>query len=239
VGALKRALKNRGKTYSDVAAGLDMSEASMKRMFSSNNFTLQRLEAVCHFIDLEFSDLVRLADEAKNRISHLTESQEKELVSNPRLMLVALCARNNWQFEDIIDYYDISETECIGHLAKLDQIKLIELLPGNRFRLLIRPDFRWLSDGPIERFYSEQIQREFFSSAFARPDEERLFLTGALSRNAIEQLLRKLNNLAKEFAELHSEDMSLPMEERNNFGLVLALRPWELGAFSSLKRKDV
>ena len=47
VDTLKRILKGRGITYATVAAGLGLSEASVKRMFSRRDFTLQRLEDVC------------------------------------------------------------------------------------------------------------------------------------------------------------------------------------------------
>lgn len=236
VTALKRALKNHGKTYLDVASYLGMSEASVKRMFSTNSFTLQRLESVCHFIDLDLIELAKQAEGTQKRISHLTEEQEQKLVSNTELMLVAVCVRNNWQFDDIVKNYAISETDCIKHLATLDKLKLIELLPGNRVKLLIRPDFRWLPGGPIERFYRDNIQREFFASNFSKPDEERLFLTASLSRGSAEQLLVKLNRLANEFAELHRDDMNLPVENKVNIGLVLACRPWELAVFSALKK---
>ena len=237
VKALKRALKNYGKTYLDVASHLGMSEASVKRMFSTNSFTLRRLESVCHLIDLDLIELAKQAEETQNRISHLTEEQEQKLVSNAELMLVAVCVRNHWQFDDIVKHYAITDTECIKHLATLDKLKLIELLPGNRVKLLIRPDFRWLPGGPIERFYRENIQREFFASNFSKPNEERLFLTGSLSRGSAEQLLVKLNRLANEFAELHRNDMSLPVENKMNVGLVLACRPWELAVFSALRKK--
>ena len=45
VDALKRLLKAHDVTYARVAAGLGLSEASVKRMFSRRDFTLQRLEA--------------------------------------------------------------------------------------------------------------------------------------------------------------------------------------------------
>jgi len=47
VDTLKRILKGRGITYATVAAGLGLSEASVKRMFSRRDLTLQRLEDVC------------------------------------------------------------------------------------------------------------------------------------------------------------------------------------------------
>ena len=46
VDALKRALKGKGITYAAVAEGLGLSEASVKRMFSRRDFTLQRMDDV-------------------------------------------------------------------------------------------------------------------------------------------------------------------------------------------------
>ena len=43
VAALKTELKAQGKTYADVAAALELSEASVKRIFSQQNFSLERL----------------------------------------------------------------------------------------------------------------------------------------------------------------------------------------------------
>ena len=48
VEALKRALKSRGITYAALAAKLGLSEASVKRMFSRRDFTLQRMDDVCY-----------------------------------------------------------------------------------------------------------------------------------------------------------------------------------------------
>ena len=54
--ALKRALKARGMIYQDVARGLGLSEASVKRLFSRRGFTLERPERVCALMDLSLSD---------------------------------------------------------------------------------------------------------------------------------------------------------------------------------------
>ena len=48
IETLKKQLKAHGKTYADVAAALDLSEASVKRLFAEESFTLQRLSLVCN-----------------------------------------------------------------------------------------------------------------------------------------------------------------------------------------------
>lgn len=101
--------------------------------------------------------LVRLQGEGERRISRLTREQEEELVADVRLLLVALLVRNRWGFEDIVREYAISETECVRLLARLDRLRLIELQPGNRVRLLVARNFRWIPGGPIERFFERHV----------------------------------------------------------------------------------
>jgi hypothetical protein len=70
---------------------------------------------------------------------------EKELVSDLRLLLVAYCLVNYWKVENIYARYDIGESEMFKILAKLDRMKLIELLPGNKVRLLIAKEKETIS----------------------------------------------------------------------------------------------
>ena len=86
------------------------------------------------------------------------------------------------------------------------------------------------------RNFRDQIQTEFFDASFSGDNEVRLFLTGMLSRNSTEFLLKKLNDLAKEFTTVLDDDLSVPVENRRNAGLVIAFRPWELSVFSALRR---
>ena len=83
VSALKNALKEQGITYQQVAEALDLSEASVKRLFSERQFSLQRLDQICSLLGLEISDLVRRLDQAQ-RIDALTTEQEQELVGDDR-----------------------------------------------------------------------------------------------------------------------------------------------------------
>src|SRR5437762_163549 len=134
VDALKRLLRSQGFTYAHVAAGLGLSEAGVKRMFSRRDFTLQRLEDVCALAHIDVAALLRAVADEPTGLAQLTVEQERELVSDPRLMLVALCAVGNWTFEQIVDTYSITRAECVRLLARLDRQKIIELLPGNRIR---------------------------------------------------------------------------------------------------------
>jgi hypothetical protein len=226
VEALKRELRARQITYAAVASSLRVSEASVKRMFSRRDFTLSRIDAVCEMAGIEFSELARALVGQDAVVSQLSYEQERELVDNPRLMLVALCVLNHWSFEHIVSLYDLDEAECIRLLARLDRLKFIELLPGNRIRLLASRAFAWIPDGPIQRLFKERVQEDFFRTRFDGANELLVLVNGALSRASIAALLARLRKTAAEFSDLRAADASLPTPERSPITLLLAARPW-------------
>ena len=236
IETLKRSLKQHGLTYAEIARRLGMSEANVKRMFAAKRFTLERLEEICQLMQLELTDLFQLHEESRQRITQLTEEQEQELVSDEKLLLVAVSVRNRLCFADILLNYHITETECIRCLARLDRLKIIDLLPNNRIKLRIDEDFRWLPNGPIDSFFEKQIKNQFLKSHFTGAMERRLFLFGLLGDASMQVLMNKIQALSKEFTELHRQDAQLPLEKRHNIGFMMAMRPWELGVFEPLRR---
>ena len=238
VDGLKRMLRGRGITYAMVARALELSEASIKRMFSRRDFTLQRLEEVCQVAGIEFAELVREVSEEQAGMTHLTVEQEEEIVSDPRLMLIALCAVGNWTFDEIVQTYDMPPAEVLRYLARLDRRRIVELMPGNRIRPLISRTFSWLPDGPIQRYFRERVEHEYLGSKFDRPGELFLFVSGMLSRKSTAELIARLRKVAGDFAELHTDDRSLPLTERHGTSLLLAIRPWEPRAFRGLRKAD-
>ena len=74
------------------------------------------------------------AEQATFRTSQLTMEQEKELVSDFKLLLMAFFQTNHWTYPEIIKTCDVSETERIQLLAKLGRMRSIQLLPGNQVK---------------------------------------------------------------------------------------------------------
>jgi hypothetical protein len=205
-------------------------------MFSKNDFSLDRFEQACRLAEVTVSSLVRDLDAANTYISHLSLEQEKDVVGNPRLLLVAVCALNHLSLEQIVDTYQLSKAECIQLLVRLDRIRFLELLPNNRIKLKVSRTFSWLPDGPIRRFFLERAEREYFRSHFDAPGEHIAVINGMLSKASSERLIGRLRRVAQEFAEMHDDDKRLPLGERRPASLLLAVRPWELDAFHQLRR---
>ncbi len=235
--ALRQELKAANVNYAVLANHLGLSENSIKRLFSQKKVTLERLEQILDYLGIELIDLVRRAEQNADRIEQLSEEQEKLIVSDSKLLLVAISVLHKWSFEQLLETYKISETECIRLLVTLDKFRIIELLPLNRFKLLVSKDFAWRKNGPVERYFRTHIQQDFFNAMFNKPGELLMFRSGMLSRNSNAVIQKKVRELIKDFNLLHEQDSSLPLEERFGSSIVMAFRPWEYKAFNLLRRK--
>jgi transcriptional regulator with XRE-family HTH domain len=236
ITTLKRQLKAHGKTYADVATLLDLSEASVKRLFAEQNFTLKRVEAICTMLGMDFIDLVLQINSETQKVTQLTQDQEQEIASDLLLLLITVCTINGYSFDDLLEEYNITQAECIQKLARLDRLKIIELLPNNRVKLLIDSNFGWLPNGPIQRFFQERVEKDFFNSKFDREAEQLLVINGLLSNSNNLDFQKKMKRLAREFDELSREDTSLPMNQKHGNTVVLAIRQWQYSLFDKYKK---
>jgi len=238
IGTLKRILKMRGITYRVLADELGMSEASVKRMFSIKSFSLERLEQVCDIAGTSFIELVKQMDNEVRSLVELSEQQEQQLVADSGLLLVAFLIINGHSYQEIKQYYLFEKHELIKCLTTLDKIKLIELLPNNRFHLLISPNFMWRKNGPIQRFFTDNLQQDFLSSRFKGQDETLVFLSGGLSSASRTILLKKIEGLCREFNQCNHEDMPRLMEQRHLTSMIVALRPWVPQVFQAYRNEQ-
>jgi transcriptional regulator with XRE-family HTH domain len=233
---IKRQLKLQGKTYRDVAAALGLSEASVKRLLTSDTLGVDRLVEISNLLGFTLAELAQEAAVSETRVRTLGVAQERELVSDTRLLLVAVCALNHWTLADMLAVYRLTEAECLQKLLVLDRLHLIALMPGNRIRLNVARDFDWLPDGPIRQYFRTEGLPEFLDNGFDGPDQSLAFTHGMLTESALATLQTELRRLRARFAELHEESLASPLPKRRGSGLLLALREWEPAAFTALRR---
>ncbi|SJN12735.1 Predicted transcriptional regulator [Halomonas citrativorans] len=238
LNTLKRQLRMQGKTYADVAQWLGLSEASVKRLFAERNITLARLECICEQLNLEFAELVQTMQTEERRLQELTQAQEQSIADDPKLFLIAVCVINGYSFDEIHHQYQLSEAECTQQLLKLERLDLIQLLPGNRIKRRVAPNFRWRTGGPIQRFFQQRIANEFFRSRFDSESEKLLVLNGLLSRAGNEEWQQVLQRLANEFHALCERESSLPIHQRFGTTSVLAVRQWQYALFQDYTRES-
>jgi DNA-binding Xre family transcriptional regulator len=234
VAELKRSLREKNLTYAAVAKKLDLSVASIKRLFSSGDISLKRLDRICELLESNLSEILRRARE-RPATDQLTLAQEQEIVSDPALFLMAWLVVNRASLAEIARTYKFSEREVLRYFIKLDQMKIIELQPGNRARLLVSRHFSWRSGGPVQRYVHSKLLREFTDTHFTGPQEEFFFHGGEVSAQGMGELQQVLRNAARQCAEILDRDRA-PRDSRRGAAFVLALRPWKYSGFRQFER---
>lgn len=236
VGALKQTLRAKRLTYAQVAKALGTSEVTVKRLFSKGKFTLERLEAVCDIAGIRVADLARMADDKPEPITQLTPEQEKDLLADPKLLLVALLTLNGWTAEEIVEHYEVDEHEVVQRLARLDRLGMIELLPGNRIRRLVARHFSWRPGGPVAKYVEGELKTDFLSGGFVKPHGHVRFIGAQVSYASLRRLHQAIDKITTEIDEAIDADRELELSDKVGIGALFAIRPWEVPTLRALRR---
>lgn len=235
VDELKRTLREQKLTYAQVAGRLAVSLPTVKRMFSREEFTLERFERICELAGTSLADIATRARERGAPARQLTLAQERQVVADPQLLLVTWLVLNRASLHDIVRDYRLSERDVLKQLIRLDRLKVIELQPGNRARVLISRHFSWRPGGPVQNYIHERMLKDFLASHFTGPDEEFWFHGSMLSDAAMATLKQALQMAARECAGIVDADRG-PAAGRRGAAFVLALRRWGYRGFEPFER---
>jgi DNA-binding Xre family transcriptional regulator len=236
VTALKKELKAAHMTYAQLAQALGMAESSVKRMLAKGDMPLSRIDAICRALRLDFADLARRVADSQPLLQELSPEQERAVVADKKLLLMAICVLSQWTLEQVLATYRLTEAEGIKYLAQLDRIGIIELRPLNRYRLKLAKTFRWRPHGPVMHYFRDNVLLDYFAGGFGGAGEGLLLVHGSISRSLAPAFVERMQRVAQDFAQQHLADQRLPEAQRDGYTLLLAMRSWEFEAFTALRR---
>lgn len=238
IAALKSSLKTRDMTYRGLAAKLQISEASVKRLFAEETFTLKRIEEICDVLEIDFFELARRARGASADTAEMSPRQEEALAADARLLGLFYLVLSDWQVDAILESYDIEKAECTRLLLQLDRLGLIELGANDHVRLKVPRSLRVQREGPIRRAHGKSAVSDFLQADFAAEGGFFRFEFRELSRASVSHLERKLERLAQELHELADIDSYLPPDQRQTVGMALGIRPWLMSWMNGIRKKE-
>jgi len=223
--ALKRLLRVQGIPYRKVAEALGVSTVTVKRYFNTDRLTVGRMEEICALLGIsltELADTVKADDEGRQR--GLTQHQEDALARDRLLATVRFLLSNGWTAQEIQAEYDLEEATLVGCLVQLERLKLIDLLPGNKVRLLTARDPDWRKGGPMRRIIDEMIKRDFMTLNFAEPDAPAAYQSAELSKSSIAQVEELVRHFVRTVRTLRDADRHLPREHKEWTAVVVAMK---------------
>jgi hypothetical protein len=235
--ALKRVMRSSGRNYAQAAKVLKLSQASVKRLLSRSELSLERLEVLCDWLDISVADLVQQSASATPLVTEIDPDQEEELLSDLPLLFLAFLTLNGWTEDEILETFSFRKPELTQRLWQLERLGLIELMSSGRIKVRAARNFTWRKDGPIQKFFAEKVLPEFLATRFEAPGERMQFVGGMLSRVSVHRVQELMDALARELDALVKQDLHLPVRERYGVSLFMGLRPWEFSEFTRFRRK--
>jgi DNA-binding Xre family transcriptional regulator len=133
---IKRMLKERGLSYKDLAQKIDMSESGVKKLFSSNDCSFQKMLQITKVLDVRLIDILDEVHHADPRKVSFTEKQQEAFLKDMFLfnfyykLVIERCA-----LEHIRKEYKLDKKETFKILRRLDNLRLIRLLPGDEVKI--------------------------------------------------------------------------------------------------------
>ncbi len=236
VTALKAELRQSGITYAQLARELGMAESSVKRIFAKGDMPLSRIDEVLAVLKMDFAELAARVVHAQPARKELTLEQEKAVVADRRLLLVAICALSQWTFEQIVATYALSHAQVVAYLVALDRLGVIELRPFNRYRLKLDKTFRWRADGPVMAYFRQHVVGDYFDGGFDGEGEMLMLVHGRIGKSLAGTFVERLQRLGQDFAQQHLADQKLPEAHKEAYTMIVGMRSWLFAAFRDLKR---
>jgi hypothetical protein len=200
---------------------------------------LSRIDEVLRVLKMDFAELARKIADAQPQRRELTLEQERAVVADRKLLLLAICCVSQWTFEQMVATYQLSDAECVKYLLQLDKLGIIELRPLNRYRLKIAKGFRWQPHGPVMEYFRKHVAADYYSGGFDADGETLLLVHGQISTSQAATFVERLQRVGQDFAQQHLADQKLSSEQKKPYTLIVGMRSWLFAAFRDLKRTPV
>ncbi len=237
VTTLKAELKRAGITYARLAQEMGLAESSVKRIFAKGDLPLSRIDEVLAVLKMDFAELALLVAQASPRREQMTLEQERAVVADPKLLLLAICTLSQWTLEQVVDTYSISKPQAVACMLALDKLGFLELRANNRYRLKFDKTFRWRPGGPVMLYFRQHAVGDYFSGDFGDRGELLMLVHGHIQPAQAALLNEKLQRVAQDLAQQHLADQRLPESEKQAYTLVIGMRSWLFGGFRQLLRQ--
>lgn len=227
VESFKSQLKARGLSYKNLAHIWNISESSVKRIMSSSEVSLVRIEQACKYMDLPLGDFFRQVNFDKHSgIFNLNNEQEMRLSKEPEALHYFLMLNEGRTPTEIVREYSIPAEKNIRILNLLEKWGLIELHPHNKVKRKFLGSLRFKKEGPLGKQLEKIVRTEFLNSNFQKEEEEYFtFIHLNFIQGDLPKLKIKFLDLVKELIAQSDENRNHPNAQ--SYGLIMATRPWQ------------
>ena len=229
IDTLKGLFRARGMRHAEIADALGLSRSTLKRRLAGSGLTIPFLESLCGLIGVNLIELFELAVANRDtRSRRLTLEQEKALHADVRLGFIFSRLQLGWSAEEVQRECGISEAPLILYLMHLENLGLIDLLPGNRVRLHTAREIDWRKHGPMWHSVDRYLKDIFTMTDSDDEELSRRTAVVKLSQASIGQLDQLFYHVQTEVRRLAQIDRMLVPDEKTWYAVLVGARPFEV-----------
>jgi transcriptional regulator with XRE-family HTH domain len=166
VGTIKRTLKARKMTYSELAKLVGMSESGVKKMFAAKDGSLGRVCSICEALGLTLRDVLDMDTRWQSQIMEFTEDQETYLLEDEEALKVFfLIAYDGLSIGETRTKLKLSNARMNQILRKLDKLNIIRWLPYDHANTRRDGIVLWKNKGKFVEFIKEKWSKTLLAEA--------------------------------------------------------------------------
>lgn len=237
--AIKRLLKNRGLNYSVLAKGLGVSQITIKRYMTKNDFSIAFIAQLAAFLGMRFDDFMRYVAEEKVDVSILTQEQDEYLASHPGHCAYMNELRAGHTPLQIERRCKLKRASTERYLLDLERIGILEYHSISRVKLKV-DRYIDINQAPcirreFQKFVLSQIPGHFIKRTLD-PGESVIDIALLRLSNATYKAMKaEINAVATKFSlASHYESRTERPEELQSITLAMVADVWQDQAFQSV-----
>lgn len=232
VTVLHQVLRTRRVTYAVLAKKLAVSERTVKRLFSGQDCSLQRVLEICRAAEVPFASIVEQARSLHESTFSLTEAQEMCLAEDRVAYALFDALIMGEDLEVVARQGALHQSEVRRILRMLERAGLVNMERTGRVLPRFRGTHNWLPDGPLARAFGDAFLSDFLKEAAEQESTNRNCHFTLSERRVTAATLRFLSEqqrrLAEEMRRLATREETLfPREKLIPVKWVLAINEWE------------
>ncbi|MBC7002973.1 helix-turn-helix transcriptional regulator [Photobacterium sp. BZF1] len=196
---LKRELKNNSINYKALSAQLGISDVSIKRLLNNQQpLSMQRLIAICQFIDVPLSKLLAEAEKNLFKIPVFTVEQDQAFWDNPALFTFWTKLTEHQSVDEISEMYQLDNASVHRYLRQLEKVGLISLGLANEVKLCVPTHTSFEKGSKFPAFFTRQVLTRLQERVINIPadDEDAFLITlkAELTHEEFNEVVQKLDD---------------------------------------------
>lgn len=232
IDSLKGMLKKQKLTYKELAQEINISEASVKRIFSKYDCTLSRLNEICRALNTSILAVSELAiKENQNQNYFLSHEQEDYFSQNPFSFYVFKEIRRGKSYSQLLEEFELQEIDFLKIINKLEKLNMIELHPNNKIKVTIQGQVRLNLDGKFFEKILKPQNLKFLNTVYENIKREDCCFQSSevrLSKATYTSMVHDINMLGKKYRErAHLESKTIASENLFDIRWLFAFLPYK------------